>query len=524
MPKCKKCFFKCKAITIFLEKLLQILVKLLFLISPCINMKDSKLIETLSIMTFDQLTEFQQMLHSDLVLRGSTKRECLKLLDYLMRYFPNFKNIDLNKKELMNDLFDDTSAKINKLEKVMSSLLSALEYYIVYFIGFKTLEEVKSNLTLVKFYHLSGIPQRGEIYLRRLKEYFDKNVGLSVEYYYWYGQYLEQTSEATLLSKSVNPNEVLDSLIAHHKVYAMIVSLDTLCKTVYGRAGFDEATTRLFQAFEQDIAQNEIYQNNILIKIYELALKMLQNVDSEDNIYYEKYKNIVEEYQAFVNTESAKVIFTMQRSFTIFCYNRVANERNTAEYMRVYREHLDRGYLVVDGMLKPNIVVNLILLAIKEKNAEWIYQFIQQWKNQIGTLTDRQEILNFCWANYYFISKDFDKAEDYISLNYENLGYLLYIRRMRLKILFEKQEFLHLSYEVDAFKVYVFRQYKKENLTEELYRSNNYFADFLKQLDSLTHYPSERKKEKVATKIALNGSADKEWLLEKIAEVKVRSL
>lgn len=483
-------------------------------------MKDSKLIETLSVLTHEQLTEIQQLLHSELLIRGATKRECLRLFDYLMRFFPNFKAIDLDKKELMSNLLDDDSGKINKLEKIMSSLLSAVEYYIVHFITHKTLEEVKSNLALVKFYNLSGIPQRGEIYLKRLKDYFDKNIGLSVEYYYWYGQFLDHTSEAFLLTKSVNTNEILDKLLTHNKVYSMIVSLDTLCKTVYSRAGFDENTSRVFNDYIIEIDHNEIYSSNILIKLYYLALKMLQNIEDENNIYYEDYKRIITEFQSFINTESAKVLFTIQRSFTIICYNKNANVATTAEYMRVYREHLDLGFLVVDGILKPNIVVNLILLALKEKNAEWVYNFIQKWKNHIGTQSERHEILNFCWANYYFISKEFDKAEDYISLSYENLAYLLYTRRMRLKILFEKQEFLHLSYELDAYKIYVFRQYKKDKISEEVYRLNSYFADFLKQIDTLIHYPTERKKEKMIEKITTKGCVDKEWLLEKVAEVK----
>lgn len=484
-------------------------------------MKDSKLIETLSFLSYEQLTEFQQLLHTELLIRGAAKRECLRLFDYLMRFYPNFKAIDLDKKELLSDLFSDESGKINKLEKVMSSLLSGVEYYIVHFISHKTLEDIKSNLVLVRFYNLSGIPQRGEIYLRRLKEYFDKNIGLSIEYYYWYGQYLDHTSEALLLSKASDSNEVLEKLLIHNKVYSMILSLDTLCKTVYGRAGFDETTTRIFNEYIIEIEQNDIFIENILIKLYYLALKMLQNIEVEDNKEYTEYKNLIEIYQNFINTESSKVLYTLQRSFTIIRYNKRSDEKNTAEYMRVYREHLDLGFLVVDGILKPNVVVNLILLALKEKNAEWVYSFIQKWKDQIGTQAERHEILNFCWANFYFISKEFDKAEDYISLNYENLAYLLYTRRMRLKILFEKQEFLHLSYELDAFKVYVFRQYKKDKLTEEVYKLNSFFADFLKQIDTLTHYPTERKKEKIKEKILTKGCVDKEWLLEKIAIVKV---
>jgi hypothetical protein len=482
-------------------------------------MKDSKLVETLRTLNLVDLIEIQKLLNTDVLLKGTARRESALLFDHLIRFYPSFDHTSLEKKATLAQLYNDPSGKINRLEKIMSTLLTAIEYYIINFVANKEFDELRNNLTLAKYYRQQGLSNRGDIFSKRLSDYFNNNAGLSIAHYYWYGQYLEEIGNNNSLKNS-SGNEIIEKLLVNNKIYEMTINLDTLCKVVYSRATFDEYTTQVFERLSRKIENDEICKDNILVQLYSLALKMLQNIDSKNNIHYEKYTTLLNQSLSHINTESAKVLFTFQRSYTIQRYNRNPNDENTKEYSKVYREHLELGYLIVNGILTPNIVINLVLLAVKEKNGEWLHNFIQKWQNFIGTPTERTEILNFCWANYYFLVKDFDKAEDCISFNYQSVNYLLYTRRMRLKILFEKQEFISLSYESDAFKVYVFRQYKKKEIGEEAYNSNNAFADFIKQLDTLVHNPNAKKKEKVNKKINEKKCSDKEWLLEKIQNLK----
>ncbi len=482
-------------------------------------MKDSKLIESIRTLNHEDLIEIRKILDTDVLLKGSAKRECIQLFDYLLRFFPNFDSLSAEKNTILLEVFNDKSGKINKLEKIMSTTLSVVEYYIVNFVANKEYDELKTNLSLAKYYRQQGLQHRGEIFLKRLHDFFKKNLGLSIAHYYWYGQYLEEIGNVVELRTSEG-NDIIEKLLLNNKIYEAAVNLDTLCKVVYSRRGFDEYSSQVFENIALVIENDADYQNNILIKLYYLALKMLQNIDITPNIHYEEYVTLLNSSLNFINTESAKVLFTFQRSFTVQRYNLKPNVENTQEYSRVYREHLELGYLIVNSILTPNVVVNLVLLAVKEKNILWLNEFIAKWQHVIGTPTERQEILNFCWSNFYFISKDFTKAENHISFNYQNSHYLLYTRRIRLKILFEKREFLALSYEADAFKVYVFRLYKKKDITETDYNFNSYFVDFLKQIETLVHNKNAKKKLKLLEKINEKKCAEREWLLEKLQEIK----
>jgi hypothetical protein len=390
-----------------------------------------------------------------------------------------------------------------------------VEYYIVNFVTNKEYDEIKSNLSLAKYYRHQGLQNRGEIFLKRLHDFFKKNLGLSIAHYYWYGQYLEEIGNVIEL-RTTEGNNIIEKLLLNSKIYEAAVNLDTLCKVVYSRTNFDEYSSKVFDDISTVIENDEECYNNVLIKLYYLALKMLQNINDSPNVYYEEYVTLLNSSLDFINTESAKVLFTFQRSFTVQRYNLKPSAENTAEYSKVYREHLELGYLIVNGILTPNVVVNLVLLAVKEKNVAWLNEFISKWQHVIGTPTERPEILNYCWSNFYFINKDFDKAEKHISFNYQNNSYLLYTRRIRLKILFEKREFLALSYEADAVKVYVYRLYKKKEITETDYNFNSYFVDFLKQVDNFVHNPNPKKKLKLLEKISEKKCAEREWLLEKL--------
>ena len=129
-------------------------------------------------------------------------------------------------------------------------------------------------------------------------------------------------------------------------------------------------------------------------------------------------------------------------------------------------------------------------------------------------------LLNYCWLNYYFLIRNFEKAEAAISYNYSNIFYLLFTRRTRLKILLEKKEFVSLSYEADSLKVYVFRLYKRNDISEDIYIYHNNFIDFIKKICNLVHNVNDAKKAKFKEKLAEKKCVDKEWLTEKIEELK----
>ncbi|MFZ4543984.1 MAG: hypothetical protein ACOYOA_08040 [Saprospiraceae bacterium] len=482
-------------------------------------MQDSKLIETFRLLKDEDMSGIRNLISTDLLIKGVPKKECLLLLDYIYSYYPFLNHEKLEKKTTLALVFDDHSGKINRLEKIMSNLLSITEYYIVNFIVNKEFDTIRINLSLAKFYRQKGFMQRGDIFMKRLAEYFNDVEGMSSDHFFWEGKYLEELYDGKIF-KSSNWKDSTESLSLNYEILKVSKNLEMLCKVVYSRANFDATSLSEFDNIKAILDQNEKLKSNVLIKLYYLALEMFKSIDDYPNRYYDEYENLMENNIVFINVESAKILFVFQRGYFTQKYNRNPNPVNTRENSEIYRKHLEQGHLLVNDILLPSTVVNLMMFAIKEKNSAWISDFLLRWENYIGTINEREEILNYCWLNYYFLIRNFDKAEAAISFNYSNIFYLLFTRRTRLKILYEKKEMVSLSYEADSLKVYVFRLYKRNDISEDIYIYHNNFIDFIKKICNLAPNVNEARKAKFKEKLLEKKCADKEWLTEKIDELK----
>jgi hypothetical protein len=482
-------------------------------------MQDSKLIETFKMLKDEEMNGIRCLLNTDLLIKGVPRKECLLLFDFIYSFYPYLNHEKLDKKITLQQVFDDQSGKINRLEKIMTNLLSVTEYYIVYFIENKDFESVRTNLALARFYRQKGFANRGEIFMKRLSEYFYEHEGMSTDHFFWSGKHLEEQLDVKTY-KSGNWKEAAAAIDRQYDIFKVSKQLEMICKVVYSRAAFDQESQTAFDKVKALLQENETLQSNALIRLYYLALEMFLHIEEYPNAYYQEYEMLMENNLAFINVESAKILFTFQRGYFTQKYNRNPNPVNTLENSEIYRKHLEHGHLLVNDILLPSTVVNLIMFAVKEKNSAWISDFLLRWENYIGNISEREEILNYCWLNYYFLIRNFDKAESTISFSYSNIFYLLFTRRTRLKILFEKKEYVSLGYEADSLKVYVFRLYKRGDISEDIYIYHNNFIDFIKKICNLVHNVTESRRVKFGEKLQEKKCVDKEWLNEKLAELK----
>jgi hypothetical protein len=293
--------------------------------------------------------------------------------------------------------------------------------------------------------------------------------------------------------------------------------LDLITKLVYPKIIFDKSSEIIFDDIILHLEQYPDLKENVLIHLYSLALLMAKNLHGDGNIYYQEYKKLLRDVEDALAEETAKALFSIERSYLVKVYNISPNETYSNLLFTMYKEQLKKGYLLIEGIFPKGIALNIITIAIKNNDYECLLELLTVWKNQMGTPSEREEILSFCWANYYFLIKDFQKANDYIKISYLDMDFIVHTRRMKIKILFEQNETVALTYEIESFKVFIFRQFKKEILSESKYILNNNFIDTLKQILNVSYTPNPTKKTKLLEKIELQKCIDKEWLLNKIS-------
>jgi hypothetical protein len=477
-------------------------------------MRDSKLIETLKILTSDEINQVRNLLCSDWIIKGIPQKEALQLFNYILKYQEDWDSEQLSKELALHAIYGKKQTNTSKIIKNMTNLMAVIEYLIGSNIRNTALQPLGSNLNLAEFYILRGLAPRSEIFLKRAEEFFETKKELSIKKEEFFSKFLEEILTTIDSSKKVTIS--LENVIKQHKIIALLRNLELITKLVYPKIIFDKSSENIFDDIILYLEQYPELKENVLIRLYSLSLLMAKNLYSNENIYYQEYKKLLREVEDSLAEETAKALFSMERSYLVKVYNINPNDTYSNLLFTMYKEQLKKGYLLIEGIFPKGIALNIMTIAIKNNDSECLLELLTVWKNQIGTPSEREEILSFCWANFYFLTKDFQKANDYIKISYLDLDFIINTRRMKIKILFEQNETVALTYEIESFKVFIFRQFKKEILSENKYVLNNNFIDNLKHIVNLSHQRNDAKKIKLLEKVESQKCTDKEWLLSKI--------
>ena len=488
-------------------------------------MNQSKLLNTIKILAKNELQGVKELLDTNLLLKGAYKKECIDLFNYIMRYVDNFEHQDLAKAVALKRVFPDSpQSKVNRLEKTMTALLHVVEYYIIHFLKQDKYKEIQDNHTLAAFYRERKQFSRSDNTFQRAKiSLQEKENVIDTDYYYWKCLMAEAVVDyEDIKAKGLSKENILalfDSLNEH----SILKTLEWLSKVVLKRQYFEDYDLAVFHRLDAIIDKQEIYKKNPLLRLYQLELWMFITILEERFVpYYEEYTQLFIESQLNLDPYLVYSFATRERTRLVHRYTTQPNEQNLRFLFDTYNRHLATGVLLLNGRIHSNAAVNLINYAIKLKEITWVKLFLEEWEDKIGTYDDNNsEVLALCWAMYYFANKQYKKVEENIAINFENIFYGLNAKRFRIKIHFERSEFDQMYQEVEAFKVYLFRTIKpKKGLSQAHFTWNNNFITLLKQLYTLKFNPNSIKKKQLRERITNKVCSDKEWLMEKIEELK----
>lgn len=486
-------------------------------------MFESRLIETIKILDIDEFQDFKKLLEADFFYKGIPQKEVILLLDYILLHYPMLQSEALSKTIVQKQLFKDKEISLNKLEKIMSNLLAVLEQYIAVFLINKSQKDFDQFLNLAKFYRERGAIKRSETFLKQAELFLTQQTRVDFDFYQNQALYYLELKANRQLFKSKNIS--LKTIVEYDNIANAIKKVEFIAESVYDNRLFTSELMELFNELAEEVSKRPYLLQNNLFRLYYLALLMFEKINTENYDIYNEFHSLLISEEKNLTLSILTNFYTFERVFLSLKYNENQSEEITKLIYDVYKDHLEKDLLLINGVLLGKTAINLVTFAFKQKDSNWLFSFLKQWESKIGDTESKIEVLNYCWATYYFLIKDYNKAETLLSYEFTDIGYLLYSRRMRLKILYEKREEYLLSYEINAFKLYVYRQFKKDAINKNIFEFNNHFIDCLKQIINLRkNKTTKQKKEKLYNKVTELKVASKEWLLEKIATMKLYSI
>jgi len=254
----------------------------------------------------------------------------------------------------------------------------------------------------------------------------------------------------------------------------------------------------------------------VLLYYYKFMLQY-----KEDESIYRKFKKVIKEQ---IKNLERKEQFNTYINLLNYCYNKIASgEWNYyKELFEIYNEMLSGDIYTI----KENDYFNPVFFrlaaetGVKLNKFEWTEQFIKQFSEKLHPKLKDNEI-NFAFANYYLIKKNYDAAQKHLALVHLNNAYdKVYLYIIQSVLHYETGQFESLISEVDTIRHFISND---KTLGSENRSSFQKYIKYLNELVKINfkEQPDKQFDAKMLKEnlVSENGILEKRWLLEKLKEL-----
>ncbi len=468
-------------------------------------MKDRKVVELIQHFSKKDLKNLKRFLESPYF---NTNPSISELYEFIHNYSPGFNHPDLSIEKAFGKVFPGRKFDERVITRLISKLYKLVEQFIIQ-------TKFEESEIQQKFYLLDYFSEK------QLLKFFDSahsSLKKAQEEYayrddnYYYNQYIVEYHSASHLSKLddrtseiniKNTVEAFDTFYWIRKIMLLCLQLNR--NNIVANSNYDLS--------EVNFVIEKLNNHNILkvpsLNVWYRALLLLN--DPGDIEHYQNLKMSLSLHDHLFSSEEIQNLYTfiINSVVIIFPYG----ETRYQEYFSLFNEQIVKGHVYSNGYIFPQILKNIITVALNLKKYKWAEDFLTENKDKIVP----EEVYHWNLAKLYYATEEYDKALEILEGNkYNDIFYVLGTKRLLLKIYYQLN-YIDLLYSyVNSFRVFLSR---KEIVESEKKRQQN-FVNFFQQLLKLMPRDQERKTSLLEKLANTNDVADKEWLIEKIEAIK----
>ena len=477
-------------------------------------MHSSKLITILHRLERKTFLRLGKFIQHPYFIEVKQRQKILDLFQILQKHYPDFQHPDLSKTKIFEQLFPGEAFAIEKLDKIITRLLKVVRAFIVYEFADPAEQKTQQLFGEAKYYREQAMDTYFLQSIQQLKRQQQKVVRKDNAYFY--KEYLierEVLEFETLYNKRkadvnlLNTHQSLDVFYLSSKLeYACLMLAQHHFNVPLPVKESLHLLENILPLVETFYAPKEP-----LIALFYQAYILLKN--KEDAATGEKLRYLLDEYDEFIPFDQLVNVEAIYRSFCILEHN--LGRFSTQQLFDLYQSHLEKAYLFRRGGLQPGLMKNLVNLGLKQKSYDWVWNFLQNYKDRIVGTDFPEEVYLFNLANYHFSLGAYEKVLESLQEYREDTYYKVAAKRLELKVYYEQKSPI-LESKMDAFKVYLFRVSKKI-LSISHQEGNNNFINFLRQICNPGTYKNESKINRILKKMeATSTTLEREWLEEKL--------
>jgi hypothetical protein len=478
-------------------------------------MESSKLYISLKYLNIYELGSFDKFLRSPYF---NQNENLIKLFHILVPFLKSRKEIDLDKYQIWEKIFDKLEFDDKNFRKLTSDLLKLLERYI-------SQQIYDENDALITNQLLQGITRKGAFKMynsalaaaeRLVERNFDRNAD------YYYQQYMleknkfnftsefekkskKQTKHNWLNIKEISENIDIFFISEKLKLYSTLLSAKSIKKIDVNLNFIDEII--------KFVETSNFLQYPPIAIYYQIYLTLN---DSKNEDHYHKLKELIVKNIHLFPKDEAIDIYESALNYCISKANSGSGEFYV-ELLNLYKGMLSNEILDSPGRLNPTNFRNIIFTASRVKDYKWAEWFIETYKDKLDErYRDNAVTFNLARLNYY--KKDYDKVKKYLrDVEFNDLAYELSAKSMLIATYYDTDDYDPLYSLLDSFNMFLNRN--KKTIPEQKGKAHQVLIKFVKKLININ--PSDKKaKEKLRQDIEKSGDIpDKQWLLDRVDEL-----
>ena len=465
-------------------------------------LENLKALQIISTFTSDECKDFKKFLQSPY---HNSRKNLIDLFSFIQKNENNWTNPNFSYENIFKLLHPNQKFDKTAVTKAFSALYKLLETYIL--IKKNVSDELSENIQLLGYYNQFNLD---ELYKDKEKE-LEKALGdsnKSSDYLTHLLFEIEKCSYASTKDKRVgdinyhNASFKLDTFFFYTKLKLACLMLNR---------SLIVAVKYEYKLIEETLSQELVTQlNSKVIHFYYLAYQLLRQPNSA--ALYEKLKYELMIHGNELETTDLSLLYTFLENCTSSVYtNMKAFYTNLFD---IYLQQIQNKTIYYFDHLHRSVLKNIIKVALKLGKNDWAELFLKNHRYLIIPEQNAEEIYYFCLSEIYFSQKKYD--ETLVSLakvKPEDIFIKLSLKRMYLKIYYEKGEFNALDSGINSYRVYLSRE---DSIPEEKLKKEKTFVNSIQKMMKLKLERKDAEFPLFWDKIKAESIVDKQWMEEKL--------
>jgi hypothetical protein len=477
-------------------------------------MYNSKLLRLFSLLQAAELPRLADFLRSPYF---NQHEKVLDLFELIREKYPQFTHPDLDRKIVFAQIFPGRPFNWQVLKDLMSRLTMLTGRFLA-------IEKVSDSPFFPELHLLESLSQRGDPnlfgqYRKALLKQMDQSGFRDAAYFESRARIEDFADRLKGLEMKREFWEGLQEKAAFSNVAFLIRKLQDYCEML-NRNNIHRQHYRpeLLAELQEIIRRHPAYLEIPAVDIWYRILQTLLFPD--DDTVFQSLMERLERYEAVVRPEELRGMFKYALNFCIRQIN-AGKEVYLQESLRVYRKMLAEKLLHINGRLSHTDFKNIATSGIRLKAYDWVEDFINRYKGDVAP-PHAENVFTYCLAYLYAESgKEREAFRLLQEVQFTDAYYALSSRNLLLRLYFENGDFEALTYQIQAYRLFLKRNGTLSARNRNLYLA---FAKYLQKLTRLTesrfmqdeknfHSACLKLREELSAKAAI---ANQGWLMERL--------